>query len=172
MPPVFRWDITRREQFAWKELEWAKSLRPASLKRVSAQRVARNGWKRSLAASGAFALGIARHSAADAYSHESTAIDGKAMPTSRKPSSDAADAVRKVRTYIAALPPKTRAEVRKLRATIRTAAPAAVEGFSYGIPGFRLNGRPLVWYAGWARHTSMYPVSPGVRRALGDQVER
>jgi uncharacterized protein YdhG (YjbR/CyaY superfamily) len=93
------------------------------------------------------------------------------MPTSRKASSDAADVARKVRTYIAALAPKARAQVRKLRATIRAAAPAAVEGFSYGIPGFRLNGRPLVWYAGWAHHTSMYPMTTGVRKALGDKIE-
>jgi len=93
------------------------------------------------------------------------------MPTSRKPSSGAADVAQKVRTYIAALAPKTRAEVRKLRATIRAAAPAAVEGFTYGIPGFRLNGRPLVWYAGWAHHTSMYPMTAGVRKALGDKIE-
>ena len=94
------------------------------------------------------------------------------MPTSRKVSIDATDVARKVRTYIAALPPKTRAEVRKLRATIRAAIPGAVEGFSYGIPGFRLNGRPLVWYAGWAHHTSMYPITAGVRKALGPQLER
>src|SRR5574338_798219 len=94
------------------------------------------------------------------------------MPPSRKRPSDAADVARKVRTYIAALPPRTRADVRKLRTTIRSAAPAAVEAFSYGIPGFRLNGRPLVWYAGWKEHTSMYPITPAIRTALGDQLER
>lgn len=77
-----------------------------------------------------------------------------------------------VRAYLAKSPPGARKVLRQIRATIRRAAPGAVEHFSYGIPGFRFNGEPLLWYAGWKEHTSLYPITRGMRRGNAAALKR
>ena len=71
--------------------------------------------------------------------------------------------------YLAALPAAKRGALQKVRAAIRAAAPRAEEGFSYGLPAFRLDGRPLACYGASANHCSFYPMSPAVIRAHADQ---
>jgi uncharacterized protein YdhG (YjbR/CyaY superfamily) len=77
----------------------------------------------------------------------------------------ARQAAAQVRQYLAGVPPDARRELRKMREAIRAAAPDAVEGFSYRMPLFRLDGRPLVWYAAFTGHIGMYPIGASIRRA-------
>jgi uncharacterized protein YdhG (YjbR/CyaY superfamily) len=95
--------------------------------------------------------------------------------SSRKGSSSkeraASDPQAHVRAYLATVPPEVRAKLEKMRDAIRAAAPRAVEHFSYGIPGFRLDGQPLVWYAAFTHHMSLYPITPGMRRANAAELE-
>ena len=72
-----------------------------------------------------------------------------------------------VAAYIAACPPKARAALKQVRATIRATAPKAEDAFSYRIPAFRLDGRVLVWYAAFTNHYSMFPVGTDIVRGLG-----
>lgn len=83
----------------------------------------------------------------------------------------AKDPREQVRAYIAGLPPDGRMRVTQLRQAIRAAAPRATDAFSYGIPAFRYNGEPLLWYAGWRKHASIYPLTEGMKRAHADELK-
>lgn len=76
-----------------------------------------------------------------------------------------------VREYLAALPPETRKRMKQVRTVVRFLAPRAQEIFSYGIPGFRLEDRPLVWYAAFKKHISLYPMTETIRRAHAAELE-
>ena len=76
-----------------------------------------------------------------------------------------------VDAYLAAVPLEPRRALQKLRTAIAAAAPRAEEGFSYGLPAFRLDGRPLVCYRAAAKHCSFFPMSPAVIRAHASDLE-
>jgi uncharacterized protein YdhG (YjbR/CyaY superfamily) len=52
-----------------------------------------------------------------------------------------------------------RRALQRLQKEIKAAAPKAEECMSYGIPGFRLNGKLLVSYGAAAKHCAFYPGS-------------
>ena len=63
--------------------------------------------------------------------------------------------------YIATFPEEVQKTLKKVRATIKAAAPQAEETISYEIPTFKLNGKYLIYFAGWKNHLSIYPIPTG-----------
>lgn len=63
--------------------------------------------------------------------------------------------------YIETFPPDVQAVLEELRSTIRAAAPEAKETISYNMPTFTLNGTYLIYFAGWKKHVSIYPIPIG-----------
>jgi uncharacterized protein YdhG (YjbR/CyaY superfamily) len=61
--------------------------------------------------------------------------------------------------YIASAPKARRAALKKLRQTIRAAAPNANEIVSYGMAGFKEDGERVAYFAYWKAHTALYGTS-------------
>lgn len=59
--------------------------------------------------------------------------------------------------YLSSVPAESRAALEKLRRTINSIAPEALETISYEIPIFKLNGRMLVSFAAFSEHCSFFP---------------
>jgi uncharacterized protein YdhG (YjbR/CyaY superfamily) len=77
-----------------------------------------------------------------------------------------------VRDYYASLQISVRRRLRELRGIILSVAPDAEETISYRIPAFKQGGRILVYCAGWQEHTSLYPLTAGMRQACATDLAR
>lgn len=63
--------------------------------------------------------------------------------------------------YIASFPVETQEILTQIRNTIKNAAPQAEESISYAMPAFKLNGKPLVYFAGYKNHIGFYATPTG-----------
>ena len=77
---------------------------------------------------------------------------------------------RSVDDYLASLPEATQAVLRQVRAAIRSALPGADEVISYQIPAYKLGGKAVIYFAGWKKHWSLYPVTEKLQAALGGEI--
>ncbi len=66
-----------------------------------------------------------------------------------------------VDAYIAALPPEMQTTLQQIRATIKANAPEAEEIIAYAMPAYKLNGRPLVYFAAFKNHIGFYATPTG-----------
>jgi uncharacterized protein YdhG (YjbR/CyaY superfamily) len=72
--------------------------------------------------------------------------------------------------YIFAQPDAVQAVLELVRRAIRKAIPGADEVISYKIPTYKLNGRAVLYFAGWKEHYSVYPASVPLVAAFKDEL--
>jgi uncharacterized protein YdhG (YjbR/CyaY superfamily) len=72
--------------------------------------------------------------------------------------------------YIASRPETVQSVLERVRSTIRKAMPQAEESISYKIPAYKLHGDPVLYFAGWKQHFSIYPATANVIAAFKDDI--
>lgn len=73
--------------------------------------------------------------------------------------------------YMADFPEETQATMQQIRGIIKEIAPKAEEGISYGMPAYKLNGKPLVYFAGYKSHIGFYATPTG-HAEFADELSR
>lgn len=63
--------------------------------------------------------------------------------------------------YIKSFPESTQKLLKKIRKAIKENSSEAVESISYGMPAYKTNGKPLVYFAGYAKHIGFYATPTG-----------
>jgi len=72
--------------------------------------------------------------------------------------------------YIAAQPEAMRPKLEQVRAAIKKAVPEAVEGIGYRMPGYKLHGKPMLYFAGFKEHYSLFAASGTFFAALENEL--
>jgi uncharacterized protein YdhG (YjbR/CyaY superfamily) len=72
--------------------------------------------------------------------------------------------------YLSGAEEEQRAALEVVRRTVAEVVPEATEGISYGMPAFRYRGRPLIGFAAFKKHCSLFPMGHTVLDQLGDEV--
>ena len=73
--------------------------------------------------------------------------------------------------YIAGFPRDVQPILRRIRETIRNAAPDAEESISYRMPTFKLNG-VLIYFAAFKTHIGLYPITPAMKAKFKKEIAR
>ncbi len=77
-----------------------------------------------------------------------------------------------VATYIAGFPRPVQTILKRVRAIVRNAIPGADESISYQIPTYKLKGRPVIYFAAFKEHYSIYPSNTRLVAAFKEELER
>lgn len=79
-------------------------------------------------------------------------------------------APKSVDEYIALQPKAMQPMLEQLRAAIRKAVPDAVEGIGYRMPGYKLHGKPMLYFGGFKEHYSLFAASGTFFAALENEL--
>lgn len=63
--------------------------------------------------------------------------------------------------YISSFPTEVQEILAKIRSIVKKLAPEAVENLSYGMPAYKTNNRPLIYFAGYKYHIGFYATPTG-----------
>lgn len=66
-----------------------------------------------------------------------------------------------VNTYIQTFPNEVQLILNQIRSVILKKAPDAIESISYGMPAYKTNGKPLVYFAAYKNHIGFYATPTG-----------
>jgi uncharacterized protein YdhG (YjbR/CyaY superfamily) len=72
--------------------------------------------------------------------------------------------------YIASQPKAAQRVLKRVRSILRKAVPDAEETISYQIPTYKLNSRPVIYFAGWKEHYSLYPFTSRMVASFKERV--
>lgn len=69
--------------------------------------------------------------------------------------------MKEIEIYIQQFPDSVQEILRNIRKLIKENAPEAEELFSYGIPAYKMNKKPLVYFAAFKNHIGFYATPSG-----------
>ena len=76
-----------------------------------------------------------------------------------------------VEAYLEGFDGEVRARLERVRAVVAEEAPEAVESLAYGLIGWKLNKKPLIYTGGFAKHIGLYATPQG-HEAFADELSR
>lgn len=66
-----------------------------------------------------------------------------------------------IQNYLLQFPKDVQEKLAKIRSIVQAVAPDAIESISYGMPAYKLNKKPLVYFAGYKNHIGLYATPSG-----------
>ena len=73
--------------------------------------------------------------------------------------------------YIKTFPSDIQSLLENVRATIIRKAPQAIESIAYGMPAYKTNGKPLVYFAGYKNHIGFY-ATPKAHSGFAEELSK
>lgn len=77
-----------------------------------------------------------------------------------------------VNDYMKSMQPEVRKTLQAVRKSILASVKGMEEYISYGIPAYKLNGKAVVYIAGFKNHCSLYPMTGNLVKKLGSRLDK